>query len=103
MTVTKHPIQASSMIPKVLATTDIVQSIPRTKITTATEPTTRMTQTSTPLETKTMDTIETTPTVFTTSSIPTTLATTIDISTTDATVKKGRIRQMKKVNIFKGN
>ena len=75
--------------------TDIVQSIPTTKITTATEPTTRMTQT--PLKTKIMDTIETTPTVLTTYSIPTTLA------TTDATVKKGRIRQMKKVNIFKGN
>ena len=118
MIVPKHPIQATPIIPKVLPTTDIVQIIPTSKMTSTTtltsiESTTKVPQTTTPLEIKTVDTIDSTPaittapTLSTTSSIPATLATTIDMSTTEATVRKGRKRKilikmpMKKVNIKK--
>ena len=117
MTVPKHPIQATPLIPKVLQATDIVQIIPTNKITSTTtltsiESTTKVPQTTTPLEVKTMETIDSTPaittapTLSTTSSIPTALVTTIDMSTTEATVEKERKRKilmkmpMKKVNIF---
>ena len=118
MTDPKHPIQATPMIRKVLPTTDIVQIIPTAKIISTTtltsiESTTKVPQTTTQLEIKTVDTVHSTPAITTgptsstTSSIPTTLATTTDISTTEATVNKGRKRiltkiPMKKVNIFKG-
>jgi hypothetical protein len=118
MTIPKHPIQTSPRTPKILPTTDIVQTISTTKtksITTLTsiEPTTKVPQTTTPLEIKTINTIETTPTIsttptmLTTSSIPTTSKTTMGMSTTESTVKKGRKRKIlikmptKKVNIFR--